>query len=224
MKTRKTQNRFIRAIKKFLLSAFVILSFGAYALEHGINAGDIAATPAVADATTAGSPASSVIYTPTPPPITADGTPASAIIASPTAVPGSASSGGVASPAPAPTAAPTAQPTTAPTAAPTATSAPVLVSGSGLKDGTFVGPTVDVRWGLVQVQATVRGGQLTDVQFLQYPRDRRTSQRINSQADPWLQQEAIQAQSANVDIISGATLTSEGFAQSLQGALDQASS
>jgi len=68
----------------------------------------------------------------------------------------------------------------------------------------------------------VQGGKLTDVQFLDYPHDRRTSQRINQQADPWLIQEAIQAQSANVDIISGATLTSQAFAQSLYTALNQA--
>jgi uncharacterized protein with FMN-binding domain len=60
------------------------------------------------------------------------------------------------------------------------------------------------------------------VQFLQYPSDRRTSQRINSIAMPYLRQEAIQAQSAQVDIISGATLTSEGFQASLQSALQAA--
>jgi uncharacterized protein with FMN-binding domain len=75
---------------------------------------------------------------------------------------------------------------------------------------------------LVQVQATVQNGKIADVQFLQYPSDRRTSQQINAFAMPYLQQEAIQAQSANVNIISGATLTSEGFAMSLQSALASA--
>ena len=79
-----------------------------------------------------------------------------------------------------------------------------------------------MNWGYVQVQATIQNGKISDVQFVQYPSDRRTSRSINSIADPMLQQEAIQAQSANVDIISGATLTSEGFQMSLQSALDQA--
>ena len=74
----------------------------------------------------------------------------------------------------------------------------------------------------VQVQATVQGGKITDVQFLKYPTDRRTSQWINSQATPWLRTEALQAQSSRVNIISGATLTSEGFIMSLQSALSQA--
>ncbi len=90
------------------------------------------------------------------------------------------------------------------------------------KDGTYTGPEVDAYYGLVQVQAVVQNGKISDIQFLDYPRDRRTSQRINSQVMPWLQQEAIQAQSANVDMISGATLTSEAFIQSLQTALQTA--
>jgi uncharacterized protein with FMN-binding domain len=87
------------------------------------------------------------------------------------------------------------------------------------KDGTYTGPEIDVNYGLVKVQATVQSGRLTDVKIVEYPTDRRTSQRINSIAVPYLQQEAIQAQSANVNLISGATLTSEGFAMSLDAAL-----
>ncbi len=105
-------------------------------------------------------------------------------------------------------------PATGATAAPTAS--------SGYKDGTYTGQSVDVNWGLVQVQATVQRGKIANVQFLQYPNERDTSVRINSFAVPQLEQEAIQAQSANVDIVSGATLTSEGFQQSLQDALNQA--
>jgi uncharacterized protein with FMN-binding domain len=74
----------------------------------------------------------------------------------------------------------------------------------------------------VQVQATIKQGRLAAVQFLEYPNDRRTSIRINNIAVPYLQQEAIQAQSADVDIISGATLTSEAFVRSLQVALNSA--
>ena len=100
---------------------------------------------------------------------------------------------------------------------PTATtSAPVA---TGYKNGTFDGQPVDAYYGLVQVEVTIQNGSIQNVTFLQYPNDRRTSREINSQVMPWLTQEAIQAQSANVDIISGATLTSEGFQMSLQSAL-----
>jgi uncharacterized protein with FMN-binding domain len=71
----------------------------------------------------------------------------------------------------------------------------------------------------VQVKAVIQAGKIADVQFLQYPNDRRTSIRINNIAMPYLITEAIQAQSAQVDVISGATLTSQAFAQSLQSAL-----
>jgi uncharacterized protein with FMN-binding domain len=95
-------------------------------------------------------------------------------------------------------------------------------AGTTYKDGTYTGPVTDAYYGMVQVQAVIQNGKISSVQFLDYPHDRRTSQEINSQAMPWLQQEAIQAQSANVNIISGATLTSEAFARSLQAALQTA--
>lgn len=94
--------------------------------------------------------------------------------------------------------------------------------GSVYKNGTYTGPQVDVYYGLVQVQVVIQNGKITNVKFLDYPHDRQTSQEINSQVMPWLSQEAIQAQSANVDLISGATLTSEGFVNSLQAALQSA--
>lgn len=90
------------------------------------------------------------------------------------------------------------------------------------QDGQFTGNVTDAYWGNVEVQATIQGGKISDVQFLDYPHDRRTSAYINSQAMPWLTSEAIQAQSARVNIISGATLTSQAFIQSLQSALDKA--
>ena len=109
-------------------------------------------------------------------------------------------------------------PTDTPQTQPTATTA-----GQGLfKDGTFKGPEVDAYYGLVQVQATIQSGKLANVQFLEFPSDRRTSVEINNVAVPYLEQEAVQAQSANVDVISGATLTSEAFMMSLQNALDSA--
>jgi len=90
------------------------------------------------------------------------------------------------------------------------------------KDGTYTGSTEDAYYGSVQVQATVSNGKISNVQFLQYPTDRRTSQMINSQATSMLSSEAIQAQSANVNIVSGATDTSLAFIQSLTVALQNA--
>ncbi len=91
-------------------------------------------------------------------------------------------------------------------------------------DGTYNGPVVDAYYGLVQIQAIVQGNRLARIRVLQYPSDRRTSVFINRQALPMLRDEVIQAQSANVDIISGATLTSRAFIRSLGSALNQASS
>jgi uncharacterized protein with FMN-binding domain len=91
-------------------------------------------------------------------------------------------------------------------------------------NGQYTGSPADAFYGMVQVNVIIQGGQIADVQFLDYPHDRRTSQQINSIAMPYLSSEAIQVQSANVNIISGATLTSEAFAQSLQSALNKARS
>ena len=89
-------------------------------------------------------------------------------------------------------------------------------------DGTYTGSVADAFYGNVQVQATIKNGQITNVAFLQSPNDRSTSIMINRQAMPLLRQEALQNQNAQVDIISGATQTSEAFRQSLQSALNQA--
>ena len=93
---------------------------------------------------------------------------------------------------------------------------------SRYKDGSYTGDVTDAFYGNVQVKVTISGGKITDVQFLQYPNDRQTSVEINSQAMPLLGQEAIQAQSAQVDGVSGATQTSGAFIQSLQTALQKA--
>ena len=97
-------------------------------------------------------------------------------------------------------------------------------SNVSYKNGTYTGSVADAYYGNVEVQATVSGGKLTGVTFLQYPSDRSTSVSINSQAMPYLKQEAIAAQSAQVNVISGATATSQAFAQSLGSALIQAQS
>ncbi len=83
------------------------------------------------------------------------------------------------------------------------------------------GPTVPTQWGPVQVQVTVDGDTITDVTPLQYPTGNSTDAQINGYALPILVDATLQAQSANIDMVSGATVTSTGYIQSLQAALDQ---
>lgn len=107
--------------------------------------------------------------------------------------------------------------------APATQPAQTQTSSSGqYADGTYTGSVANAYYGSVQVQATVSGGALTDVIFLQYPNDRRTSQQINAIATRYLTQEAISAQSANVATVSGASDTSAAFRESLASALSQA--
>lgn len=93
---------------------------------------------------------------------------------------------------------------------------------SRYRDGTYTGISADAYYGNVQVQVTVQGGNVTDVQFLDHPGGRETSIAINAMAVPALRSEAIQTQQAPVDIVSGATETSGAFNQSFASALAQA--
>jgi len=99
-------------------------------------------------------------------------------------------------------------------------------TGSGstgsAKDGTFNGQTEQTPFGPMQVAAVISGGKITDVKVLQRTNQGGRSVQISNQADPMLRNEVLQAQSANVSTIGGATYTSEGYLQSLQSALDQA--
>lgn len=90
------------------------------------------------------------------------------------------------------------------------------------KDGEFIGNIADAYYGNVQVKTIIQGGKIIDVQFLDYPSDRKKSIEINRGAMPLLKTEAIQIQNAQVDIVSGATLTSQAFQESLADALSQA--
>ncbi|HUC95753.1 MAG TPA: FMN-binding protein [Candidatus Saccharimonadia bacterium] len=94
-------------------------------------------------------------------------------------------------------------------------------NSSQYKDGTYTGSIANAYYGNVQVAITISGSKITNVKFLQYPNTHSTSVIINQQAMPYLRQEAIQAQSSNVQLISGATFTSQAFVQSLQAALSQ---
>jgi uncharacterized protein with FMN-binding domain len=103
-----------------------------------------------------------------------------------------------------------------------ATAAPATATGGGTAATTTVdGPVVDTRYGPVQVELVVADGKISDVVALQLPTGRRSGQ-ISQAAEPILHDEAVQAQSANIDLVSGATYTSDAYAQSLQAAIDQA--
>lgn len=84
------------------------------------------------------------------------------------------------------------------------------------------GDTVNTRYGPVQVQVTLAGRRITAVDVVKYPNSERRDREINSSALPVLNQEAIAAQSARIDVVSGATYTSDGYVRSLQSALDRA--
>ncbi|MFC0030482.1 FMN-binding protein [Micromonospora chaiyaphumensis] len=94
-------------------------------------------------------------------------------------------------------------------------------TGSG-GDGTATGSVAQTRWGPVQVRITVSGGKITDVAVLQVPDGNHRDQEINDYAVPILRQEALAAQSARIDTVSGATVTSDGYRESLQSAIDAA--
>jgi uncharacterized protein with FMN-binding domain len=87
---------------------------------------------------------------------------------------------------------------------------------------TVNGAPADTQYGPVQVQVTIRGHRIVRADAIDYPQGSSRDQQINSQAIPQLDDETLQAQSAQIDTVSGATYTSEGYRQSLQSALDAA--
>ena len=92
------------------------------------------------------------------------------------------------------------------------------------KDGTYTGVAGSSVYGAITVAAVVSGGRLTDVKFLTYPQSPEHSLQVSNDALPQLKTEAITSQNAQVNIVSGATQTSEAFRQSLASALAQAQS
>lgn len=139
---------------------------------------------------------------------------------------------------PTPTPAPRPTPTPAPAPAPTSTPArPGANPGSGQAPtqgipgnpgsqgsaGTaYVGDPIGTRYGNVQVQILVANGKITSASVLQVPNRDRKDVQINNRAVPILNQQVVSAQSADIDMVSGATVTSMAYIQSLQSALDQA--
>lgn len=93
-------------------------------------------------------------------------------------------------------------------------------TSSGTK--TVTGSVASTQWGPVQVELTVSGGKITKVSVLQYPSGNPKDEEINDYALPILVQETTDQQSAGIDMVSGATVTSTGYIQSLQSAIDQA--
>jgi uncharacterized protein with FMN-binding domain len=104
---------------------------------------------------------------------------------------------------------------------PTATPRPTATPTPTPASGQFAGPTVDMRWGPVQVSITVDHGKITDAKASVSP-DTTRSQLIDNRALPILRTEVLQAQSANIDTVSGATMTSEAYIRSLQSAMTKA--
>jgi uncharacterized protein with FMN-binding domain len=113
-------------------------------------------------------------------------------------------------------------PSQAPTQTPLLPTATPQPSAGKFKDGEFTSDVVDTEYGPIQVKAYVSGSRLARVEFLQSPNDRENSRVINARAMPILEQEAIAAQSAQVDIVSGATSSSEGYITAMGQALAKA--
>lgn len=95
-------------------------------------------------------------------------------------------------------------------------------SGTSAASQTIAGDAVMTRYGAVQVQITVAGGRITAADVLQVPMQDRHDQMINSMAVPVYNEEVVAAQSASIDMVSGATVTYDGYVQSLQSAIDRA--
>jgi uncharacterized protein with FMN-binding domain len=116
---------------------------------------------------------------------------------------------------------------TSPTAGATTTAGSTSVATTNASATTtdasrsITGHVLDTRWGPVQVQASVVNGRIISVAVVQYPNGNQRDQAINARALPILMQETITAQSADIDMVSGATVTSEGYLRSLQSILDQ---
>lgn len=200
-------------MKKFVLTLGVFIISAAYALQQHMGGG---ATPTLSQAVPV--PVTTTTTVTTQQPIASTGTTNSSAATAQTPTQQNQSSQPT---QPTSQSAPALTTTTAP-AAPVTPPTPAPKPKGQYVDGTYTGTAADAYYGYVQVQATITGGRLTDVAFLQYPNTHNTSVYINSQAMPYLKQEAIQAQSANVSGVSGASATSAGFVQSLASALAQA--
>lgn len=103
----------------------------------------------------------------------------------------------------------------------TTTSSSTSSSNSTMKDGTYTGKSTSTEWGDVQVKITVASGKITQITVLKHPTGGKSDE-INSRSLPTYKQEALAAQSANINQVSGATETYKGFTGSLQSTINQA--
>jgi hypothetical protein len=101
-------------------------------------------------------------------------------------------------------------------------SGPPPASPGSARTLTVNGRVADTRWGPVQLQIKIQGQKITDVRVLRRPDGNDRDDEINGYALPQLRAEVLQAQSAHIDSVSGATVTSGGYVESLQAALDAA--
>lgn len=106
------------------------------------------------------------------------------------------------------------------TATPSAAATTAAPAATGIKDGTFTGPSVNVNYGNVQVKITVVNGRITDAVAVKAPSGK--NDRYTNMSVPVLKQQTLKAQSANIQGVSGASYTSYGWFTSLQGALADA--
>ncbi|WP_438295311.1 FMN-binding protein [Streptomyces sp. HUAS TT7] len=106
--------------------------------------------------------------------------------------------------------------------APRPTTSTPATAATGPRTGDFTGDAIDTRYGPVQVSVTLDKGRLTAVHVLQVPSESGRDQEIAARSVPRLNEEALGAQNARIDAVSGASYTSEGYIQSLQSALDKA--
>ena len=188
-------SEFIEPMKKILLSTFIILSFGVYVVFQNKNTtNDLAIIPTVLPVDTTNSKSKEIFDLLINETTVQEETP---VQTTPKTTP------------------------TVPKPNPTPVVTPTLPKGQYV-DGTYTGDNVDAYYGYVQVKAVISGGKITDVVFLDYPHDRNTSKQINAYAIPRLTQQAISAQNANVNGVSGASFTSSGFKESLTSALIKA--
>jgi uncharacterized protein with FMN-binding domain len=102
-----------------------------------------------------------------------------------------------------------------------ATSSGTTSSGSS-SSATYTGEEANTQWGIVEVKITVKDGKITKSEAVEYPTGNPRDQEINAYAVPQLNSEVVSAQSGSIDAVSGATVTSDGYIQSLQSAIDKA--
>lgn len=182
--------------------------------------GPQASRPSTAGSTpSAGAPPSPAGSAGTPAPGSPPSTVASGTNGSASAAPGGSATPGSGT-ASSPTAATTPTSAGAPVAPSPASAAPPAPTTT-VGAQSFTGKQVSYQYGVLQVQITEQGGHITNVsEVVDQASDARSAQ-INSQAIPRLNQEALSAQSANIQAVSGATYTSDAYIQSLQSAIDQ---